>query len=228
MRPKTIDYGLIRSPLYNCLTILPIMEHNLLTNRLSILIMNKISSIILASLVAAGWPAIAAEKLDFSKLDLSKLPPPASKKGLSYATDIRPMLETSCFRCHGQQRPKGDLELDSLEALLKGGKDGKVVIAGDSKKSLLLIAAAQIDDETAMPPKRGPGRGGPGGPGGFGGPGNPPPGGGNPPGPKGPGPSGGPPNGPGGPGGGGFGPPPKPLTAEQVGIIRAWIDQGAH
>jgi len=168
---------------------------------------------------------MAAEKLDFSKLDLSKLPAPAEKKGLSYTTDIRPMLEASCFRCHGQQRPKGDLQLDSLEALLKGGKDGKVVIAGDSKKSLLLIAAAQIDDETAMPPKRGPGRGGPGG---FGGPGNPPPGGGNPPGPKGPGPSGGPPNGPGGPGGRGFGPPPKPLTAEQVGIIRAWIDQGAH
>jgi len=175
--------------------------------------------------MAAGWPVIAAEKLDFSKLDLSKLPAPAEKKSLSYATDIRPLLEASCFRCHGQQRPKGDLQLDSLEALLKGGKDGKVVIAGDSKKSLLLIAAAQIDDETAMPPKRGPGRGGPGG---FGGPGNPPPGGGNPPGPKGPGPSGGPPNGPGGPGGRGFGPPPKPLTAEQVGIIRAWIDQGAH
>ena len=32
--------------------------------------------------------------------------------------------------------------------------------------------------------------------------------------------------GPGGPGGG-FGPPPKPLTAEQVGLVRAWIDQGA-
>ena len=25
----------------------------------------------------------------------------------------------------------------------------------------------------------------------------------------------------------GFGPPPKPLTAEQVGLVRAWIDQGA-
>jgi hypothetical protein len=37
---------------------------------------------------------------------------------------------------------------------------------------------------------------------------------------------GGPP--PGGPGGQhNFGPPPKPLTAEQVGLVRAWIDQGA-
>ena len=92
-------------------------------------------------------------------------------------------------------------------------EDGKVIVPGDSKKSLLVIAAAQIDDETAMPPKRGPGRGGPRGPGG------PPPGdGGGPGGPGGPGSPGGP---------GGFGPPPKPLTAEQVGMLRAWVDQGA-
>ena len=36
---------------------------------------------------------------------------------------------------------------------------------GKSKKSLLLIAVAQRDDEAAMPPKRRQGRGGPGGPG---------------------------------------------------------------
>ena len=34
------------------------------------------------------------------------------------------------------------------------------------------------------------------------------------------------PNGPGGPPGG-FGPPAKALTPEQVGLVRAWIDQGA-
>jgi hypothetical protein len=165
----------------------------------------------------------AEKKTDLSKLDLSKLPPPAAKKGVTYAKDIRPLFEASCFRCHGEERQKGELRLDSLEAVLKGGEDGKVVIAGDSKKSLLVAAAAQINDDIAMPPKRKPG--GPGGPGGGPrGPGNRPPGGagggGNPP-PGGPG--GG--RGPGGPGG--SGPPPKPLTAEQVGLIRAWVDQGA-
>jgi hypothetical protein len=111
--------------------------------------------------------------------------------------------------------------LNSLEGALKGGDDGKVIVLGESKKSLLVIAAAQIDEETAMPPKRGPGRGGPGGFGGR------PPGGGGPGGPNERGPGGGP-GGPGRPGGpGGFGPPPKPLTAEQVGLLRAWIDQGA-
>jgi hypothetical protein len=45
---------------------------------------------------------------------------------------------------------------------------------------------------------------------------------------RGPGGPGGPGGGPGGFGGfGGGGTPPAPLTAEQVGLVRAWIDQGA-
>ena len=174
------------------------------------------SNLIIACILTAASSSIAADKFNLDKLDLSKLPPAAEKKDLTYAKDIKPLLQSSCLRCHGEQRPKGNLRLDNIEGVLQGGKDGKVVVAGDSKHSPLVIAAAQIDDKTAMPPKRGPG--GPGG-------GPRPPG----------GPSGGSdnggaprPSGQGGPGGpGGFGPPAKPLTAEQVGLIRAWIDQGA-
>src|SRR5947207_204851 len=152
---------------------------------------------LLLGLAIAGYPVLAAEKkLDISKIDVSKLPSAADRKGVTYAKDIRPIFEASCFRCHGEERQKGDLRLDSLEAALKGGEDGKVIVPGASKKSLLVIAAARIDDETAMPPKPKPG--GPGGPGGQfrgggpgapGGPANRPPGGpggGNPP-PGGPG-----------------------------------------
>jgi len=167
--------------------------------------------------------ATTAEKFDLAKIDVSKLPAPSDKKGLTFAKDIRPMFEASCLRCHGEEQQKGGLRLDSLEALQQGGKHGKVVAPGKSKDSHLVIAAAQIDDQTAMPPKRRPG--GPGAPGGGrpGGPATAPVGG-----PSGPPPQAnhGAPKGPGaakGPGG----PPAKPLTPEQVGIIRAWIDQGA-
>jgi hypothetical protein len=115
---------------------------------------SKASAFILGLAVVVG-SALAAEP------DLSKLPPAADRKGVTYEKDIRPLLEASCFRCHGEERPRDGLRLDSLQAVLEGSDDGKVVVPGDSKKSLLVVAAAQIDDETAMPPKRG--RGGPGG-----------------------------------------------------------------
>lgn len=147
--------------------------------------------------------------------DLSKLPPPAAKTGLTYAKDIRPLFEASCFGCHGEKKQKGELRLDSLEATLKGGENGKAIVVGKSKDSPLVISISQLDDETAMPPKRkGP-------PGGAGGPGGPPPEGARPNRRDGAKPAG--PGGPGGPGGRG----PKPLTADQVGLVRAWIDQGA-
>src|SRR5580765_3923544 len=106
--------------------------------------MKTASTLIIFALALAGSSATAAEKVDFSKLELSKLPPVSDKEGLTYAKDIRPLLEESCFRCHGEERQKGDLRLDSLQALLKGGEDGKVVAPGDSKKGLLVAAVAQI------------------------------------------------------------------------------------
>lgn len=158
---------------------------------------------------------------DISKIDVSKLPPVSNQQDVTFGKDIVPLFKASCLRCHGDQKPKGGLRLDSLDSVLKGGHDGKMVVPGDSKNSLLVAAAARIDDSIAMPPKHRK-RGGP-----------PPDGS-----PRGEQPRGGQPGGqdggPGlgtntnGPGGQGIsGPPPKPLTAEEVGLIRAWIDQGA-
>lgn len=184
----------------------------------------KTTSPLVLAVLAGAYSAVAIE------VDLSKLPPPAAQQGLTFAKDIQPLLQASCVRCHGSERPKAGLRLDSLEGALKGSKDGKVILPGDSKGSALVLAISQLDEDKAMPPKFRPRRGGPGGPGGFGGgpggPGGPPPGGAVPNGQPGGAP---PPGGPGGRGGmrGGFGPPPKPLTAEQVGLVRAWIDQGA-
>src|SRR5678816_982392 len=166
---------------------------------------------------------VASTSATRAEVDLSKLPPPAARKDVTYEKDIHPLFEASCIRCHSGDKPKAGLRLDTLEAVLKGSKEGKVVIAGKSKESSLVIAVSQLDPEMSMPPKPKTGRGGPGG-----GPGKPPedastgekPPGGPPPAGSAPGGNGGP---GGGPRGGGFGPPPKPLTAEQVGLVRAWI-----
>ena len=168
-------------------------------------------------IAAAG---IAAARLTAAPVDWSKLPPASTQTGVTFEKDIAPMFKDSCVRCHGANRPKAQLRLDSLEGVMKGAKDGSVVTAGDSTNSLLVKAVSQLDPQTAMPPKM-RGRPGPGGPQGTNAPATPPPGG--PGGPE----AGGPPMGGGpGPGGPKF-PPAKPLTAEQVGLVRAWIDQGA-
>ena len=206
---------------------------------------------------------MAAVQLSAATVDWSKLPPAADATGVTFDKDIAPIFKVSCVRCHGAERPRAGLRLDSLDGVLKGTKEGSVLTAGDSADSLLVKAVSCLDPKTAMPPRprgpRGPhpmgtnapafhppdggpaGGPPPGGPGGDGpGAGGPPPGG---PGGDNAGPGGPPPGGPGAPppdvaqgtnGPGQFqphlrplGPPAKPLTAEQVGLVRAWIDQGA-
>ena len=115
------------------------------------------NSLILATLgfVTTVFGAAAAP-------DLSKLPPASTKAGLTYAKDIRPILEASCFSCHtDRERPaRGGLNMGTLAGVMAGGDDGDVVIPGKSAQSLLVVAAARIDPETAMPPRRGgPGSG---------------------------------------------------------------------
>ena len=177
-------------------------------------------------IAAAG---IAAARLSAAPVDWSKLPPASTVTGVTFDKDIQPIFKATCVRCHGEERPRAQLRLDSLEGVLKGAKPGPVLTAGDSANSLLVKAVSQLDPEIAMPPKP-RARRGPGGPQGTNAPVMPPQGG-----PGGPEAGGPPPSGPEGTNGPGnfqprlrpLGPPPKPLTADQVGLIRAWIDQGA-
>lgn len=108
------------------------------------------------TLVLALLPAEAAEKGKKKvAVDLSKLPPAADKRGVSYASDIKPVLDKSCVKCHGAEKPKGHLRLDSLEGALKGGEDGKVIEPGNSARSVLVINVAHAGDpDNYMPPPK--------------------------------------------------------------------------
>ena len=99
---------------------------------------------------------------------------------MTYATDIKPIFDQSCVKCHSGDKPKARLKLDSLEAALKGSKDGKVVTAGDGANSFIVKSVAHVtsDKDTWMPPAHNRAKIG-------------------------------------------------PLTPDQIGLIRAWIDQGA-
>ena len=45
---------------------------------------------------------------------------------------IRPLLVANCVSCHGPQKQKGGLRLDSGPGLLEGGDAGPVVLPGDA------------------------------------------------------------------------------------------------
>jgi hypothetical protein len=57
-------------------------------------------------------------------------------RGTSY-DDIRPILETKCFRCHGAKPRKANLDLSSIAGVLKGGESGPVLVPGQPDKSPL-------------------------------------------------------------------------------------------
>ena len=64
--------------------------------------------------------------------------------------DVLPILHLRCAACHGRQEQKADLDLRTVESLLKGSKDGPVVKSGDPDGSLLV----QKITKGEMPPKR--------------------------------------------------------------------------
>src|SRR4051812_42627780 len=116
----------------------------------------------------------ASTRADDPTVDVDRLPP-AARRQVDFARDIRPILSKNCNRCHGAQRQKGGLSLHLRSRALAGGDDGPAIVVGKSAESLLIHRVSGLDEDAIMPPD-------------------------------------------------GAG---EPLTPEQVGLLRAWIDQGA-
>ena len=128
----------------------------------------------LATLVAATSFTLTA------MADSAPLPAPSAKTGVTYATDIKPIFDASCVKCHSGDKPKARLHMDTLEGVLKGTKQGPIIKTGDSADSFIVKAIAHTapDQDSWMPPLKNKA---------------------------------------------GI----KPLTTDQIALIRAWIDQGA-
>jgi hypothetical protein len=131
---------------------------------------------VVSTLLASLLILSAAEK---KKPDLSKLPPAANKKDLTYDKDIKPLLENSCLKCHGPEKPKSKYRVDSREALIKGGESEEAaVVPGKSDQSPIVHYVSDLVEDMEMPPTEKRDK-------------------------------------------------YPPMTKEQIGILRAWIDQGA-
>ncbi|WP_111670020.1 c-type cytochrome domain-containing protein [Algoriphagus litoralis] len=67
---------------------------------------------------------------------------------------VQPILESKCIACHKEGKIKGELRMDQLAGLQKGGKNGPFVIPGDLDKSLLIQRInLPMEEKEHMPPK---------------------------------------------------------------------------
>ena len=77
-----------------------------------------------------------------------ELPPVAAS--YDFAKDIKPLLEASCLGCHGPGKQKGSFRVDSREAILKGGDEGKAIVEQNSAKSPLIHYVARLVEERVV------------------------------------------------------------------------------
>jgi mono/diheme cytochrome c family protein len=61
----------------------------------------------------------------------------APASGSFYAAHIDPVFDANCVSCHGASKTEGGMRLDSYDQLMRGGKDGAVILAGQPEKSIL-------------------------------------------------------------------------------------------
>jgi len=90
-------------------------------------------------------------------------PPASASSGQSpsspefYTTQVEPILQTNCARCHGGINHRGGFSIDSKESLLKGGKSGPAIVPGHPEQSLLITLVHPPDpnaeEQRHMPPK---------------------------------------------------------------------------
>jgi mono/diheme cytochrome c family protein len=74
---------------------------------------------------------------------------------IQFNRDIRPIFSDTCFACHGpdENKTKGKLRLDSLEAARKGGKSGDpAIVPGHPEQSTVMKRLLTTDPDDHMPP----------------------------------------------------------------------------
>ena len=96
----------------------------------------------------ARKPAKGAPK----KSEETPAPAPVADGTLVFSRDIAPILVANCARCHGGAMPKGQLSMASFNRLMKGGKSGAVLSAGDPDVSRLVQMIKREADVPKMPP----------------------------------------------------------------------------
>lgn len=83
----------------------------------------------------------------------SSTEPVAFDQTLVFDHVVQPILEQKCISCHNPDKLKGQLNLTDAASMVKGGKSGKLFVAGSPQTSLLIQRLLLPEEEKKhMPP----------------------------------------------------------------------------
>ena len=76
----------------------------------------------------------------FSVLAIAQAPPPAAAppSPVTFARDIQPILEKSCWNCHSADVQLANLDLSTREAAIRGGEHGAALVPGKRRQEPLV------------------------------------------------------------------------------------------
>ena len=163
-QPPTFDERQIREPPQpphiGADAALPVDQNDLHGHRLPFRqpITSLFANIVLAKPSNAGKLGFDSQTMRFLLFAVLLIPVAthaAESQGDTFFREkVQPILSQRCFKCHSHgEKMKGNLLVDSRDALLTGGDTGPAVVPGDPAKSLIIEAIGYKNEEMQMPPK---------------------------------------------------------------------------
>src|SRR5437763_16041986 len=74
----------------------------------------------------------------------------AADKVVSFSADIQPILESSCWKCHGGSIQLSKLDLSTREAALEGGAKGTAIVPGKAGESKAYRLVAGLESSSTL------------------------------------------------------------------------------
>lgn len=108
----------------------------------------SVASVLAGAILFCASSAAAAEAPTAS-------PSASGGADLMWSRHVEPILNRSCFKCHGGSKQKGGLDLRQPGSILAGGADGSVVVPGRPGESML-FQRLQNGGDDHMPPEKEP------------------------------------------------------------------------
>ena len=101
-----------------------------------------------------GLPVSVKKSLGIVSEEITEAPIGDVQEALAYKDLVARVFQKKCTGCHGPSKQKGGLRLDGPDWIMKGGKNGKVLVNGDPDESeLIKRLLLPEEDEDHMPPK---------------------------------------------------------------------------